>query len=65
MKKRMMNEEIANGIISRVIIRSTDEGYVIDCLAEGNQTGQEYTCQELRMIREMIAELDLDAHIGD
>ena len=64
MKKLMMNEENNNGIISRVVIRSTDEGFQIDVFADGNQTGQEYTCQELRMISEMLAELDIDGYIG-
>jgi hypothetical protein len=64
MKKTLLNEENVNGVISRVVVRSTDEGFVVDVFADGNQTGQEYTSQELRQLREMIAELDLDAYIA-
>jgi hypothetical protein len=64
MKKIMMNEETENGIISRVVLRSTDEGFQVDVFADGNQTGQEYTVQELRQIRELLIEIDLDAYIG-
>lgn len=62
MDKMMLNEEKnLDGTISRVIIRDTAEGgFQIDVFADGNQTGQEYTRQELRMIRELIVNLDLD-----
>jgi hypothetical protein len=64
MKKIMMNEETNNGIISRVIVRSTDEGFQVDVFADGNQTGQEYSAQELRQLRELLNQVDLDAYIG-
>ena len=62
MRKTMMNEERQDdGIINRVVIRETQDGNLqIDMFADGNQTGQEYTRQELRMIRELISDIDLE-----
>lgn len=62
MQKIMMNEERdPSGDITRVVIRDTpDRNIQVDVFAAGNQTGQEYTRQELRMIRELIANIDLE-----
>lgn len=56
----MIEETDRNGDATRVIIRSTDIGYQVDVLAAGNQTGQEYTRQELRMIRALLTIIDLN-----
>lgn len=60
--KIMMNEEKSTGgLINRIIIREVPGGNLqIDVFADGNQTGQEYTRQELRMIRELITDIALD-----
>ena len=62
LKKVMMNEErTEDGLLTRVVLRNTEAGNVqIDVFADGNQTGQEYTVQEFRMILELANRVNLD-----